>query len=126
NIYFNSINISGIVTGLKNSDCYFRSAGTTTNLKDNILLNSRTGGTGKHYAIRTVSPITTFTSNYNDIYNTGGTGNVFGKLDATERTTLAAWRTASGKDSNSISADPLFVSNTNLHIDSTASSPVNA
>lgn len=126
NIYFNSINLSGNVTGFKNSDCYHRTNASNTNFKNNILVNSRTGGTGKHYAIRTDLPMTGVASDYNDIFTTGGTGNVFGKIEAIERIDLTDWKTASGKDSNSISADPEFVSSTDLHIDSTASSPVNA
>ena len=40
---------------------------------------------------------------------------------AGEQLTLAAWRTTTGKDANSVSADPLFVSSSNLHIASPTS-----
>src|SRR5207237_6027173 len=40
------------------------------------------------------------------------------------RTSLTLWRNETGKDTNSISADPLFVSTSDLHI-SSSSSPVN-
>ncbi|HAY34950.1 MAG TPA: hypothetical protein PK536_05630 [Ignavibacteria bacterium] len=126
NIYYNSVNISGSVTGAKNSDAYHRINANNTSFKNNILVNSRTGGSGKHYAIRTNSPLTAFTSDFNDIYSSGGTGNIFGKLDAADKIDLADWQTASGKDSNSISADPLFISSVNLHIDTAVYSPVNA
>jgi len=125
NIYYNSVNISGTVTGAKNSDAYHRINASNTNFKNNILVNTRTGGTGKHYTIRTVSPLTNFNCNYNDIYAGGGTGNVFGRLDATDRINLADWQTATGIDSSSVSGNPLFVSTMNLHIDSTGTSPVN-
>ena len=64
-------------------------------------------------------------SNYNNIYAAGGTGNVFGRIDAADVIDLAAWRSAAGTDSNSISANPLFVSDAELHIDTTQLSPVN-
>ncbi|MEO8447266.1 MAG: hypothetical protein ABI528_07200, partial [bacterium] len=124
NIYFNTIKITGIVLNLRNSDCYHRISGTLTDFRNNILVNTRSGGTGKHYAIRTVSPVNNFNSNYNDIFKSTGTGNVFGKLDAGEITDLAGWKNVTGKDSNSISADPLFISSTDLHIITPGSSPV--
>jgi len=124
NIYFNSIFVGGLVTGASNSESYYRSIASTTNLKNNILVNTRSGGTGKHYGIRTISPLTSFSSNYNDIFVLNVSGNIFGRDDANDRLNLAAWQTATGKDSNSISGSPLFVSSTNLHIDSTFTSPV--
>ncbi|MBK8553415.1 MAG: hypothetical protein IPL53_21065 [Ignavibacteria bacterium] len=42
----------------------------------------------------------------------------------TEVPNLSSWQNWTGKDSNSVSADPKFVSNTNLHIDTTQKSPV--
>lgn len=124
NIFHNSVNISGTVSGVKNSQCIYRTTGSICNFKNNILVNSRNGGSGKHYAIRTNSPLNTLSSNYNDIYAGGGIGNVFGITDGTERLSLADWQTATGSDSNSVSANPFFISNVNLHIDSTQSSPV--
>ncbi len=53
-------------------------------------------------------------SDYNDLY--APYGNI-GRISTTNYATLADWQTASGQDANSISADPVFVSNNiNLHI----------
>ncbi|MDP2362510.1 MAG: hypothetical protein Q8M94_01940, partial [Ignavibacteria bacterium] len=58
-------------------------------------------------------------SNYNDIFvSPTGTGVKFvGQIAAVGSIDLAAWRTASLQDTNSVSADPKFVANTDLHID---------
>ncbi len=46
-------------------------------------------------------------SNYNNFYSTTTTG--WRNLDNSRGTTLAAWRTYSGKDAASIAVDPLFI-----------------
>ena len=119
-VYFNSIFIGGTVTGVSNSETYYRSIASVSDVRDNIFVNARTGGTGKHYAIRTTASVTSLTSDYNDIFNTGGTGNVFGNNGTMDVPDLATWRmaptTGTGKDANSISADPTFVSATDLHL----------
>jgi Calx-beta domain/Fibronectin type III domain len=127
NEYFNSIYLGG-TTASGTSEAIFRSVGDTTDLKNNILVNARTTtGTGKQYAIR-LGTLTGFTSNYNDIYNTGagaaGT-NVFGNDGTADRASLSAWTAANPTlDVNSLSLDPQFVNAAanNLHI--TAASPV--
>jgi len=43
-------------------------------------------------------------------------GGVLGRWNGSNRTTLALWQSFSGKDPNSIRADPLFASATDLHI----------
>lgn len=43
-------------------------------------------------------------------------GTVFGKMNNVSYGTIAAWRTATGKDLNSMNIDPGYVSNTNLHV----------
>jgi hypothetical protein len=65
-------------------------------------------------------------SNHNNLYcnSTGGGTNLVGKIASTDYATMAAWRTASGQDAQSISADPLYVSTTNLHIRQDVVSPV--
>jgi hypothetical protein len=59
-----------------------------------------------------------FSSDYNDLFTE--TGHV-GSWKGSNKTTLGAWQSASGGDANSISSDPLFVSEADLHI--TESSP---
>src|SRR5207244_13334523 len=48
------------------------------------------------------------TSNYNDLF-ASGTGGFVGLFNSTDQPTLADWRTATGQDANSISANPQFV-----------------
>ncbi|HSI91148.1 MAG TPA: T9SS type A sorting domain-containing protein [Adhaeribacter sp.] len=70
--------------------------------------------TAKAYAVYAVSGATFGTINYNN-YFVDGVNAVFGFLGA-DVATLAAWRTATTQDANSISVDPQFMSATDLHI----------
>src|SRR5207249_11170588 len=88
----------------------------------NALYNTQTStSTGKSYAIGLAyaSPYANLTSNYNDLFTSGAQG-FFAQTGGlgtagTDRTSLAAWQTETGKDTpNSISADPLFTSASNL------------
>ena len=65
------------------------------------------------------------TLNYNDLRSTasGSATAAIGFFNTTTQNALADWKIATGQEVNSISADPLFVSTTNLHI-SSAGSPV--
>jgi parallel beta-helix repeat protein len=59
--------------------------------------------------IEVIGGVTGFDSNYNDIFP-GKPGASVGKyLASPTSATLAAWRTATGTDANSISADPVFI-----------------
>ena len=53
------------------------------------------------------------TSNYNDLYVSSGSS-YLGSWIGTNVSNLAAWQTISGLDVNSVSANPGFISNTNL------------
>ncbi|MBK9984671.1 MAG: hypothetical protein IPP15_20290 [Saprospiraceae bacterium] len=116
NVYFNTISISGAVTGASNSIAYNWSIASTSNAKNNILSNTRTGGTGKHYAIKLNTTLANLTSDFNNIYNSGGTANVFGNDGTADRANLLAWQTAISKDLNSKSVQPIFTSATDLHL----------
>ena len=124
NIYANSVFIGGTVSGASNSAAYNWSIASTSDVRDNIFVNARTGGTGRHYAYQTNTTLANLTSDYNDIYNTGGTGNVFGNNGTADVVDLATWKlaptTGTGKDANSKSADPQFKSAIDLHITRTA------
>jgi hypothetical protein len=66
------------------------------------------------------------TGDYNNLYtdSTGGGTNLVGKIGATDYATMAAWRTASGRDASSVAANPEYVSNTDLHVRTDVLSPV--
>jgi len=112
--YYNSINIYGTSTGAISTYAFFRNVAGTYNLNNNILVNTRTGGTGLNYAIYSI-PTTILTSNNNDLFVAGTTLGHWGATGtAQDKADIAAWKTASVQDANSISADPLFTSSTNL------------
>lgn len=64
----------------------------------------------------------TLVSDYNDLFASDTAGNV-GFWNTAAAKNLAAWQTASAMDANSMSADPGFVSSSDLHL-SLNSSPV--
>ena len=131
NVYANSVNLYGTYAGYSSATvhtAFYNAAGVTAlNVRDNIFVNSydnTNSTTDISYAIYSASANTAYTDiNYCDYY-VSGTPGVLGYLGG-QQATLAAWRTATGKDLNSVSGNPMFISDNNLHIDSTASSPVN-
>lgn len=122
-IFFNSIwmNTNQTVAGYPAA---INITGPTTaasiDIRNNIFSNTQTVGT-ERYAIYSGVANTIYSDiNYNDYYTTGPNIGYLGSGMAN----LAAWQTATGKDANSISGDPLFVSSTDLHITSASISPV--
>ena len=136
NFYHNSVYLGGTQTSGASNTFAFTSAGATNarTYQNNIFVNARTngGGTGKHYAVSyggtTVNP-TGLTANGN-IFYVSGTGGVLGRYNSADQTMMQAWRSATGQDSASGFADPLFVNPTgdasavDLHLQ--ASNPAEA
>jgi len=95
---------------------YFPAGITNVDLRNNIIANSivnSANGGAKAYAIYNAGASTVFSSiNHND-YFASGTQGVLGFL-TTDKTNLVDWQAATTQDANSISADPQFVSETNL------------
>lgn len=127
-IYFNTVNITGTVTtGAIPSFCFHRGDYTATSrtqtvdVRNNIFTNSRTGGTGQHFAIgnginNATSSATgwaTNASNYNVLNATAATIGYW-----TSAQTFANWRTASASDANSFSNITVTYVNpaSNLHL----------
>ncbi len=69
----------------------------SVNFKDNIVSNL-----GGGIAMYVNAPVR-FTSNYNDLYTTGGT---LGSWKSTACTALSDWQSASAQDNNSVSGNP--------------------
>ena len=121
NIYYNSVYMSGNVTyssaTLTAGILFFTSTITSIDLRDNVFQNSMNNPnntSAKNYAIYSATANTNFTTiNYNDYY-VSGTQGILGFIGTADKTTLLAWQTATAQDLNSISADPLFNSTTNL------------
>ncbi len=114
NIYFNSVYVggSGVLTTVSNSYA-FRSTNTGTRIiRNNVFMNARSNGStgGVHYAVTvagTTANPTGLTLNNND-YFANGTGGVFGRFNAADVISIAAWKTAVGQDNSSFSANPNF------------------
>ncbi|MCX6231642.1 MAG: T9SS type A sorting domain-containing protein [Bacteroidetes bacterium] len=125
NFYNNTIYIGGTAVVSADTTYALRSFTTTArNFKDNIFINSRsnTSGTGVNYGVAvagTTIPPTGLAMDYNIIQSTG-TGGVFGRYNLADAANLAAWKTAVGTDTNSMSVDPLLAAPTatvpNLHL----------
>jgi hypothetical protein len=132
--YYNSINMFGndsssslesFSTGLWLDD-----GAATFQVVDNIVKNSMTfggSGSGNKGFCLVVSAGTwpaASTSNRNDLYPAGAQG-VVGSFNNLNLVTLANWQTGTGQDANSLSADPPFLGNADLHIQTSGSPPVN-
>ncbi len=115
-IYDNSINITGMAeaNNTRGSSGIWKTDAATVVCTDNIISNLRvsgSGGTGKHYSIAAVNT-TNLTSNYNDLYSgAAATTCLYGATDCT----FPTWKTLSAGDLNSVSVNPNFISNTDLH-----------
>ena len=121
NIYYNSVYMNGNLTysgaTLTTAILFYSTSNTAINLKNNVFkndMNNTANASAKNYAIYSTAPATSFISINNNDYYVSGTQGVLGYL-GTDQATLAAWKTATGQDVNSINADPIFTSTTDLH-----------
>lgn len=108
--YFNSINITGNYASANNTCLrYYGSSYAYYTLKNNNFINQAGGYALYMYSSPSSSYIT---SDYNNMYTSGTYFNYW----SGSRTSLSAWRSYSGKDMNSLSVNPQFTSNSDLHI----------
>jgi len=116
NIYYNTVLITGNATSPSaiSSQAYRRSASSTTNLRNNIFKNIRTGS-GSHFAVANAisTPTMGWKANYNDLY---ATNSAQIGLWNTTTTTFSAWKSISLNDTASINYSPVFVSTNDLHL----------
>jgi MAM domain, meprin/A5/mu/Secretion system C-terminal sorting domain/Right handed beta helix region len=96
------------------SVCFYNGSSTNTNLNviNNVFAN--TGGSG--YAYYNISTTSVDTSDYNLYYTTGSLFAYWGGAQAN----LSALQSSNGKDQYSLSSNPNFIANTNLHIANSA------
>lgn len=104
NIYHNTISM---LNTNPDSRCFYNYYGNNKRIKNNIFSN-----TGGGYAYYIISTSGILESDYNDLYATGSYIAYFGGQLAT----LADWQSSTNFDDNSVSIDPLFVSDTDLHV----------
>jgi hypothetical protein len=119
-IYYNSVYLSGKISNPSSTSdasaaLFVWSLSTQLDIRNNIFINSleNTTGVSRAYAIYSEAPGSSFTAlDYNNYFVSGSEG-ILGYL-TNDKTSLAAWKSAIGKDANSISADPDFNSLPNL------------
>jgi hypothetical protein len=115
-VYFNSINMNtnqpnGFTTAALYINSSIASSGAL-NVRGNIFVNSTTSG--QRFAVYSGAPASVFAAINNNNYRAPFVGNI----GATIYQSLNDWRIGTGQDVNSISFDPLWVSPTDLHIQS--------
>ncbi|MDD4214312.1 MAG: lamin tail domain-containing protein [Bacteroidales bacterium] len=115
-IYYNSVNIYSN----NSTACAFYLSGSTSNinhyLKNNIFAYTGTNLSGLAVYIANTAGVASM--NYNDLYSSGTNLGYWTAMQPN----LAAWKTVSSKDSNSVSVNPYFISPADLH---TYSSQIN-
>lgn len=116
NIYYNSINLATnqtLSTGLPSCLIIYSVVNTTNSLdiRNNIFSIPATIGTNRYAVICNTSSNVFSNLNFNDYYTSGAN---IGLYNSTNYSDLSAWKSATGKDKFSVSADPGFTSATNL------------
>lgn len=107
NIYNNSVNITSSDTTAGRA---FR---MTSNFSSNVnLVNNMFANNGGGYAAYIQYPSGIGAADYNDHYTTGS---VLGYWNGGNIADLTAWQTITGMEANSLSVDPLFLSDSDLH-----------
>lgn len=131
-VYYNAVSITGVrddaVGGAASQPAFalaILGANPLVDLRNNSLFNVSTAPTNGatsagSYAIglSSTAPLTKLTSDHNNLFSGGPASHfaLFGSLTnvLADQTSLAAWQAATDKDANSIAADPLYISNTDL------------
>ncbi|MFC2116988.1 hypothetical protein ACFLTU_10970, partial [Bacteroidota bacterium] len=106
NVYFNTVRIAG-GTGNANSNAFVNLNGSHINVLNNIFYNR---GAGRAYYNEQTDAIDS--SNNNVIF---ALGQYIARWGTSEKTTLAAWQTSSGRDNLSMEANPSFKTSEDLH-----------
>ncbi|HTN44963.1 MAG TPA: T9SS type A sorting domain-containing protein [Flavipsychrobacter sp.] len=126
-IYNNTINMFGTVTGntgaSMSANVCITAAATNLDIRNNIFVNNlgrTTAANSFAYAYYLTSTPTFAYLDYNSYSGiTGSTTTTYrvGYAASAARATLAAWKTYTAKDTNSVTGIVPFVSNTDMHID---------
>ena len=124
-LYYNSIAIGGTAAGSRYSGAFYRTWGVNTNIsaRNNIFHNTRTGGDGRHYALRNdhAYPAAFWhNSDFNDLYSSNPKALVSWRVVSLS---LSQYRDSSGQDlsSKSIHVDFADSLHGDLHLPETDS-----
>ncbi|GAA4320599.1 hypothetical protein [Flaviaesturariibacter amylovorans] len=136
-INYNTVLIRGTATVPTSSVAFYRSLNATSHdtVRNNIFVNTRVAPLNAGlYQSALVLPaaaggLLPIHSDYNILYSSGNAGNVLGVLQgsggsANVSTTLAGWTAAANQDQHSLQALPVFVSNTDLHLQPAANAAI--
>lgn len=124
-VWHNTINLYGAPTAGSNpsmsaSIIVLSTSLTGLDVRNNIFANSMTGlPNSKAYSIYIVSGVPFSKIDYNDYYASGPFG-IFGFSGASDILNLASWKLVTIKDTNSLSVNPSFLTNSDLHTFSTS------
>ena len=103
NLFYNTVNLNGVAASSK---AFYVTNGSVLNVRNNNFANN---ATGVAYYISTLP--TGLLSNYNNLYSSGAAIGYY----SLNRVDIAAWKAATGKDTNSVSVNPSFSSYDNFH-----------
>lgn len=95
---------------------YFYSGSTLYAINNTTVKNNNLVNMGNGYAIDNTGSYT-LASDYNNLFTKG---TYIGQVGSTKYTTLSAWKSGTSLDANSVSVDPGYVSNMDLHVSSAA------
>lgn len=118
NVYYNTVSMNTDQTDITGLPAAFNVTNNvitanSLNVRNNIFSNTQTIGTNRYSVICEAANTVFADINYND-YNSGTAPNL-GYLGS-NIASLSAWKTATGKDVNSIAVAPVFTSATDLHL----------
>lgn len=123
---YNSIEVTSTIGLAYTSAALYMSSSANVTARNNVLSTTRfTAGATTSYCVYRGSTLGTFTSNNNVFYHTG-VGTTMGYSSPTVYATLATWQAGTGRDVNSRTGNPRFVSvpGGDLHISGVQRTPV--
>jgi hypothetical protein len=115
-IIHNSVSLSGATAAASQAALSIDAGSSNLTVVNNIFRNEAVGGV--RYAVYSQTPATGFTViDYNDYYIGAPApgSSVIGFITGTDYLTLANWQAATGQDAHSISTNPFFFSESDLH-----------
>ncbi|WP_201987624.1 beta strand repeat-containing protein, partial [Hymenobacter rubidus] len=135
-LYFNTVLLNaaqtagtGYSAAISNGDSQFSTATSAIDVRNNIIaITANVTTAAKYFGYYTsAANVNGSTLNYNDYYiaGTGAATFAVGNLNGTtlaSSATLAAWRTATGQEANSVSVNPNFAQTTTVPFDLTPTS----
>ncbi len=110
NFYFNNVNYTG-TSGADNVPLYFANSSSNLKFYNNVFVNAGSGYL--IYSPANVS-ISSSTFDYNDYYSSSSSKLMY--WGGVELSSLSAWKSATAYDAHSVSVNPLFTSDVDLHM----------